>query len=235
MIVNSNEKNDDILSLLPQVTISDAAVAHCDDGADGMELVSLTVDAEATELKRFGKNLFSLDNYIWTSQTFINLQGKAAASNFYHATLNFIPFDRFAGMKLSIAGFTSGNIPSIAFYSDENEDSFISSVYSGGNDRYYIDGFTVPSESKYARFCMANSMVSRPHSLVVGSKADQNAAYTVETFILTNGVPDRPVTTLLGDNTFIPDVGNISMTYRADIPITIQNLKDAIVSLGGNI
>lgn len=41
--------------------------------------------------------------------------------------------------------------------------------------------------------------------------------------------------TLLGDNTIWSDAGNIAVTYRADIPITIQNLKNAIVSLGGNV
>ena len=70
--------------------------------------------------------------------------------------------------------------------------------------------------------------------LVLGSQSSMTfEPCKGESYTLTNGVPDHPVTTLNGENHIWADVGDVDVTYKADIPLTIENLKNRITALEG--
>lgn len=110
------------------------------------------------------KNVYNYEEYPLTKGTYIIYKSGGAitpsSTSNYSATLDFIPIEPNTIYTLNYA--TGGNNPGIAFYSEANEDSYISGVKSNV-------GFTTPDGANFIRFSVPKTTDETTIQLEKGS------------------------------------------------------------------
>ena len=94
--------------------------------------------------------------FTWTDRMYIgqtnnNSAGKAGSTSYYRAVLDFIPCQILANKTVSItgSGITSSVLISCAFYSENNEESYITNSAIAKDDTK-----KVPNNARFCRFAM---------------------------------------------------------------------------------
>lgn len=266
MIVNPNEKNNDILSLYPVCNTGSVALATFTDGADDIPIKSCVVQITPAQE---GSGDPSPDNVRpiagWTGCTIshsgsdttdpdtLTISWEPEAGAVYGGTLTLnedgsadlvINWERFhlGALSWTKSGnrFDSGYldrfvkwldyltviadcykcVPNMAGSSFNTDAKNYEMCFNNSAARSYL-------VVKDNRFTTANELKEYLNGHYAVARRASSTSYHFDTI--------GQLTTFLGANNFWADTGNVNLTYRADIPITIQNLKDAIVSLGGNV
>ena len=182
-----------------------------------------------------GKNLYDKNSYPMIANQMIRQgSGVFATSSAFSATEKFIPAAHLRGKTIAIRNApsttsgTGSSTAGIAFYEEADEKTYIS-----GTDKSTIK---VPDNACYLRFSTATNIVNEAQ-VEIGGESTAYEAYKEADVDYTDGA--FKASPLSGINTvFAYDGESVvrnNVVGRADPLIEIQVLKDAIVSLGGNI
>ena len=127
-----------------------------------------------------GKNLYNETLYPVTNGYWINYAtGEYLASSGYAATSNYIPFENYDGMILTLNKRPGGANTGIAFYSGMSTSERIGGVRNSGGTAGTPITFTVPNGTKYMRFTVPENATGI--QIELGSNATQYELYTSTT------------------------------------------------------
>ena len=108
-------------------------------------------------ITRTGKNLFDISSYPLTNGRYINgvngIEKETSGTN-YDRTHDYIPFEGFDGMKITLNKRPSGTAPGIAFYSAASESAYVGGMRNAGATGGTPMTVEVPAGTKYMRFCV---------------------------------------------------------------------------------
>lgn len=269
MIVNPNEKNNDILSLYPVCNTGSVALATFTDGANDVPIKSCVVNIKPIQE---GTGDPSPDNVRpitgWTRCTISHSGSDTTNPETIVVDLEDEAGTVYSGtLTLNEDGSADLVSTHVTYNIQPSQWTWMSSSHcfkinrTSLSPRYKVFGSNVDNRvadiasNKYKPNTfnnIANNANNPNYSVGI---REHNAQWLA---LRTNGtnsiLPEEcqiklplatPITrhisdagqlkTFLGTNNVWADTGTVNLTYRADIPITIQNLKDAIVSLGGNV
>ena len=129
-------------------------------------------------ITKCGKNIFNILSYPLTGGWIHGGDGgyRSSSTTQYKCTQDYIPISQFQGIKLVLNKRTDGTNPGIGFYSDTNENSFISGIKNNNSTKNTPWIFTIPQNAKYMRFTVPYSALNI--QLEVGETATAYEPYT---------------------------------------------------------
>lgn len=192
----------------------------------------------ALEVSVCGKNLYDSSKYPLEDGYYISKANGGEAGYGTHteycATLEYIPVAHLQGMKINLNHVPGGNNPGMMFYREDK--SYMSGTGGKG------DNITVPDKAEYMRFTTYITKKDKAQ-IEIGSVATDH-----EPYVFSDGVAadtgELPViiNAHKGVNTiWAIDKGGtnlpvtITVTGKADPVAVIEDLTNAIISLGGKL
>ena len=230
-----------LLDSIPVATTESAEVAVITDGASNLPIKSLTVGSGATKVTRIGKNIVPP---LTEDITRYGVKFSANPDGSIHAqgtvtTATWISFSlaskvSLASLKLAIGdtlaiSTTNGNC-GVTFYDSENTRLSFKNVTSAGSVTVVIPENTAKIDINVAAETTSSTIGTVINEDIYFQIEIANAAtdwerYYFKEYTLIDGVPNEPITTVRGYNRLWADTGNISVTYRQDLGILINNLS----------
>lgn len=143
----------------------------------------------------------------------VNKIRKTDGDNYFFTTIS----DLGAQLATGVADYTKCNVAKGVSAVNNSDTKSVLAVYANGIIRLYLEGITTLEEMK--TFMTENSI---------------EFVYQIKTPYTIQLTPQQ-ISALSGVNTLYTDAGTLTVTGREDPRHTISELKNAIISLGGNI
>lgn len=219
------------------------SIVSFSDGADGLPLKSLSVDNGATKLTRCGANLYPNANGVIPRYAYSYFYGATLENSLEKESFFILPAGNYTLKADKSSGTLKSRIQWRVWQLDGVEikaenggfsgygDTEAGTSYGTGKLIYQSYRFTPVFDIDYTEYHFtllvpAGILIVNPDDtehgplenamLVYGDATTDYQPYSVEIYTLSNGIPDRPVTTILGENSFFADTGDISLIYYAD-------------------
>lgn len=216
------------------------SIVSFSDGADGLPLKSLFVDNEATKLTRCGANLYPNANGVIPKYGYAYFYGATLENSLEKESFFILPAGNYSVKADKPSGTEKSRIQWRVWQLDGVEiktsggdftgeavaDNGVKSNIIYQSYRYTPIDYYDFVEYHFTLLVPAGLLIVNPNDdaygplenamLVYGDEVADYQPYTAETYNLSNGVPSRPVTTILGENNFFADTGDISLIYYAD-------------------
>ena len=191
------------------------------DGAEGLPVKSLTVDASATTLTRCGKNFFDEANATVTAISPVyNSDGQEISGTRRGFYLHLPAGTYTIHAEHAYTAYLYCNVLS----SDYSFKSYSRLTTASG----LVDPtqFTIEQGDILAIFkgsTTGNVTISGMDIQIErGTEATDTVPYAGKVYTLVDGQPTEPVTTLLGVNHLWADTGSVSVEYRADTELFVE-------------